>query len=136
MFFEKISYKLGRTQEKTPKLSDIIGVFGVVESKSFLEKDDFELVQVYPTMLDFCTGKVIRYKPKTIPVKIGVKDVPVIKIKGKEAILEVEDNLQLFKELNVGDRVVFDYIPPNFSEKQLIMSTPISYEFVGAKKII
>ncbi len=131
MGLKQLGRSLGLTKEKRTELSDVLYETASVTAKDYQEKEDGLLTGM--AMGNLAMGMLFEEDEK-----FGVS------FKGQKTSLDI-NNENFFKSLKIGDRVrlgyqekyksTYDYIPPNFDQKQQLDKVLSGYKFVSAEKI-
>jgi hypothetical protein len=116
MSFRKLGHRLGFTRETRVELSDLISESAVVTEKKHIPDDGSLIFLGIPTESYFITFKT---------------DSREITIGNPSAFHQFELNDRV--KLNYMDRYLasYDYIPPNFEEKQLIVREHEGHKLVS-----
>jgi hypothetical protein len=131
MGLKQLGWSLGLTKEKRTELSDVLYETASVTAKDYQEKEDGLLTGM--AMGNLAMGMLFEKDEKFS-----------VSFKGQKTSFDI-NNEKIFKSLKIGDRVrlsyqekyksTYDYIPPNFDQKQQLDKVLSGYKFVSAEKI-
>jgi hypothetical protein len=128
--FKEICWYLGLTSERKSKFSESLYDTAVVSKEYVPENDNFVLgIAMGNPALGLVMSDDAKYN---------------IRFHGKNANIELDDK-KTFERFDDGDtveleykkiqKIIFDYMPPNWENKQEICRFPNGYIFVNAQKM-